>query len=507
MKKDKISWFKYIKQSAIEALFAVLLFFLLYTMYNIEKVRSLAGDSSFSLLDSIVFSNIDTIDGNQTTGTPIRVYNIDEKYFREKGLIDEYNDTNYGNLFPRSKLAEFVKHMDNLPENKQPRSFFINYSFVDGSASYDIDDTIQHISYDDKIFLKQLAQERKYIILLPKNQKKQFVQIYAKKAKIHIAKIIANKIKEGKIIFVGTDFLKSDHKIYRYNPMISYDKNETIYNIALVQWQLAHNKEINKTEIENEFNTTIFLNKDMVTHKGRAVLKSNILYKNLKHQTLDSDKYIHSYWDNLQYASAIEMLKDSTAYTNETMVMLGEDFRDRDKYDTSTDANTPSIRIHANATKTVLFLDGRLKRINPFIGFLIVFIVFFSITLLSRVILPKIPEKVKIYVEFFILLLIVAFVSGGVYVVYGIWIMLLLLILFGLILGAVYYYGWAPKLFDFFFELVLLTGFMLFMSSYILTEWKLWFNWFIPVIVYYMGDSVSAWREYQGILKTKEKSV
>ena len=106
-----------------------------------------------------------------------------------------------------------------------------------------------------------------------------------------------------------------------------------------------------------------------------------------------------------------------------------------------------------------------------------------------------------------ILLLIVAFVSGGVYVVYGIWIMLLLFILFGLILGAVYYYGWAPKLFDFFFELVLLTGFMLFMSSYILIEWKLWFNWFIPVIVYYMGDSVTAWREYQGILKTKEKSV
>ena len=49
-------WLKYIQKSFVEALAAMLIFWVIYMGHSIEIIRSLAGDTAFTTLNSFMFA-------------------------------------------------------------------------------------------------------------------------------------------------------------------------------------------------------------------------------------------------------------------------------------------------------------------------------------------------------------------------------------------------------------------------------------------------------------------
>ncbi len=441
--QSKAQWIKYAKQSLIEASVALLLFWALYAGHRIEFVRSLSGDTAFSYLNSLVFWDKSTSD---KWDTPIVVYKVDKGYFQRANMLDKYGDTNYGYPFPRSKIAGFIEKIDNQPTQKQPLAFFIDYDMRDGSASYDNNSTVAYISDDDRVLLKQLAKDRSYPILFAKTSSKNFIESYAKHSPEKLAKVLASKIASRQIIFVGADFLNSSNTEYRYNPMIKYSNSDSVYyHIALIGWQLRKNSgAIKIEEIEEIYDPAIFLDSESVSKEGAALFKSNILFKN--NITTDDGifKESQSKWSNLRYISALKLLKEKDLdINNDTIVMLGGDYQKEDWHKPAVGDMTSGVMIHAQALKTVLFLDGKLGHFSLKWSFVIIFIIFFTVTILVRYFLAKYPEWVK-----------------------------------------------------FVLELVVLTAVLLGVSSLILLKFHQWFNWFMPIIIFYVYDVVIITREY-----------
>lgn len=439
--KERV-WVSYAMESAVEALIAVLLFYAIYLGKNIEFVRSLAGDVAISYQNSLVFSDIESDDNY---ATPVVVYKIDNGYMQGSGLLDEHNEPTYGDLFPRSVLASFIDGMDRLPQEKQPLAFFIDYNMESGSASFDNKGDKLWISNDDKVFLKTLANERHYTILLPKTAQRNFVEEYSKRKSFdHIADKIARKIGEGKIIFVDVEFLVSDHTAYRYNPMKRYENSDkTYYNASLVLWQLRKNGKVIEEEIHDIYDPLYFTDEKKVKKEGSALFLSNILYK--EKMAIDAaGEDLISNWKNLRALSArIFLDNESFEVTSDTIVILGHDDKKQDLHCTTLKKNVPGALVHADAIKTVLFLDGELEYFNLYISLLIIFMTFFTVSLLMHYFIRNVNELVR-----------------------------------------------------FLIELVLIVSILLLISSYILITYKQWFNWFIPVIIFYGYELILFIRGY-----------
>lgn len=501
MKVQKTPWITYLKQSAIEALAAMLLFWVIYAGHQIEIVRSLAGDTAFVTLNSF-FSGQSLDDENHTK---IQVYMIDHTYFENENMLDEYNNTNYGDSFPRSKLAAFIRTVDTLETENQPISLFVDYMMTDGTASFDMKESILHISKDDMVFLNQLAVDRNYSVLLPKTEMKNFVEQYVEESNSTVAQKIKAQIEHGTIVFVGVDTLKSDGHDYRYNPMNIYvNKDKIYYNVALVNWQLSKNQEINESQIAALYDPKVFTDATKVLKEGEAIFRSNIINMDTVGSTntlYPNDKT--SKWENLSFSSAKRL--DENVSLHNSLVMIGVNFANRDKHKNNLDEIVSGVQSLADATKTVLFLDGKLEHINLWLGFIIVFVIFFMVTMFSRFILPNIPRKGKVVAEFIVMLGLLSIADVIVYSKFGIGLFVFFTILGIVGMFSYYYYLNAPIWFNVAFELLLLVGIMLYVSSYILLEYKLWFNWFIPVLIFYLDDMIIVWREYYEISTKKEK--
>lgn len=482
----KKRWHKYLFLSFIEALFATFVFWVIFLTENIEITRSMAGDIAFSTLNKICFANKESKD---RYNSEIDVYYIDYEYLKFANMIDDYNETNYGYIFPRSEFAQIIDKIDSLPKDKQPLSLFIDYSFEEGSASYDSNVSF-HISDDDKIFLKSLAKNRKYTILLPQISNSNFIEKYAKYENNKISKSIAKQIKDKKIVFVNPFFLKSDNKIYRYNPLKKFSSDNIYYNIALVNWQLIKNGKIIKKEIENLYNFDLFLNERLVTNKGKAIFKSNILYKDIE--------YSKSKWNKLYFYSAKELFNNNLAFNSKTMVMIGVNYKDRDLYINGIDNLERGVAIHAESTKTVLFLDGKLKSLDLRISFAIIFIVFFVITLIARNLIASIPNKIKLFIELFVIFIALVLLNIIMWYIFDsnqlLWTSLSAII--SIIIIYAYYKINEIFLFNFIFEIILLVSILFFISCYILLKYKLWFNWIIPVLIFYIEDIIMLFRSH-----------
>lgn len=426
--KEKLFLFaKYAKRSALEALAATLLFSLIYYAGSkIEFIRANAVDPAFNYINLLYFSSTASSDKNHT---PISVFEIDREYLKTEGLLDQYNATNYGYLFPREKIAEFIEKIDRLPHDKQPLVLFIDYDMSYGALPGG------KLSKCDHTLLNALAEPRKYKILIPKTDRSNIIEAYEKNATTDIEKIIKEKIVQKMILFVDVNFLSSNDKVMRYNPMKKYpDSNTTYYNVALAIWQLIKNGDINTSEIEMHYDHKTFL-KDKNVNEGAAIVKSNILVKD-KIEINDALSEYNSTWKGLQYFSASHDF-NSSGFTNKTIVMLGGVYQGQDAKKLGTGDEIPGVELHAQAVKTVLFLDGALKKISPFDGFLIIFSTYFFTTLIIHYLF--------------------AFISFGA---------------------------------RFFIGLFILSFTFFTISSYLVVVYNTWFNWFIPILFFYLDELV-----------------
>ena len=112
----------YLISALIKALAGSLIFLVIYLFANKQIIKLFAEDFSFDMLNKIVLED----DSVKHHAPSVMVFGIDDFYLKNRGLVDENNISNYGYLFPRDKIADFVSKIDSythqIPKAKQPQA-------------------------------------------------------------------------------------------------------------------------------------------------------------------------------------------------------------------------------------------------------------------------------------------------------------------------------------------------------------------------------------------------
>ena len=429
----------YIFSSLIKAFIGTILFILIYAFSNKQITKLFAEDLSFDLLNKVVLEN-DTVNN---TAPNVIIFGIDDYYFKSKDLLDEDNQTHYGDLFPRDKIANFISKIDKFSEkisiDKQPRTLFIDYD-----VSFTHSDYNSKMSPQDEILIEVLKQPRNYIILFPKNSKYNYIESSTDKK-------IQTLIKNNQIIFVSVKLAKAeDFVTKRYIPYESYkhsvSQEKQIYpHASILMWKMAKGRDF---AIEN------FKKQDVV--KNRIIIKS---YKPIKSKV---ENYIHkqSNWESLNYYSANYPLSRiiSEKFYNSFIFLGGTYKNSEDVFNVNSTQNKKlsGVEVHANALMTLFYFDGELKQYNFIKSILLVFIVFFIIDILINILFNKL-KITSIELQIII-------------------------------------------------SLIIITLIMIIISIYILVINKEWFNWFIPVLLFEIVEIIEFVNRYILKILNKENT-
>ena len=276
------------------------------------------------------------------------------------------------------------------------------------------------LSKEDQKLIEVLKNRRNYKILLPKTEKSNFIE---QSSDVGIQKLI----KEGKLQFVSVPLLRSnDDTVRRYQSFQSFGElhpSKDYNSVNVMMWQIMRDKP----------GVDIFMKDDIVANRIflKAYNLGNVDEEGCASQT--------SHWKQLKKYSAHCSLFEIPYedYDGSVIFLGGTHSQNYDKFSTLSVLGSKKyagIDIHANALMTMLHLDGALKRFSMFWSIIIVFVGFFILDILLSGVFHKFNvehEKLSF----------------------------ILLLLFSSIL---------------FFSL----------SVYFLREHHLWFNWFVPVILF-----------------------
>jgi CHASE2 domain-containing sensor protein len=417
---------KIVKNAFLKAFGVTLFFLLVQLLYNLEFVRGKIEDIGFDIVNKIVIQK-----NQQKTQSPkILLFGFDNLYMQENDLFDEDNQTNYGYLFPRDKIANFIERVDilcsEIDEINIPKALFIDYDLAFTSMPYG-----KKLSQEDKKLLEVLKQKRPYIILIPKTETENFIE---KSEDTEIQRLI----KDGKIIFVSVSFLKSNDDVTRrylaYQKYKDTQKVEQDYvNVDVALWLLASNNKLSKDDVKQKFQQS-----DIISN--RFYIKS---YKDEYNE--DSCSAAQSYWDNYTKYSVNCLLFDIAEedFSN-AIIMLGGTYRENSDtfkvLDIGSSRSVQGVELHANVLMSIFQFNGQLKALNIWISTSLVFFIFFVIDLIVESIL-------KFY----------AVTESKLY-------FLITLLSTVLIMACI--------------------------SVYLLLEKNIWFNWFVPVVIYEIFDII-----------------
>jgi CHASE2 domain-containing sensor protein len=417
---------KIVKNAFLKAFGVTLFFLLVQLLYNLEFVRGKIEDIGFDIVNKIVIQK-----NQQKTQSPkILLFGFDNLYMQENDLFDEDNQTNYGYLFPRDKIADFIERVDilcsEIDEINIPKALFIDYDLAFTSMPYG-----KKLSQEDKKLLEVLKQKRPYIILIPKTETENFIE---KSEDTEIQRLI----KDGKIIFVSVSFLKSNDDVTRrylaYQKYKDTQKVEKDYvNVDVALWLLASNNKLSKDDVKQKFQQS-----DIISN--RFYIKS---YKNEYNE--DGCSAAQSYWDNYTKYSVNCLLFDIAEedFSN-AIIMLGGTYRENSDtfkvLDIGSSRSVQGVELHANVLMSIFQFNGQLKALNIWISTSLVFFIFFVIDLIVESIL-------KFY----------AVTESKLY-------FLITLLSTVLIMACI--------------------------SVYLLLEKNIWFNWFVPVVIYEIFDII-----------------
>jgi CHASE2 domain-containing sensor protein len=417
---------KIVKNAFLKAFGVTLFFLLVQLLYNLEFVRGKIEDIGFDIVNKIVIQK-----NQQKTQSPkILLFGFDNLYMQENDLFDEDNQTNYGYLFPRDKIADFIERVDilcsEIDEINIPKALFIDYDLAFTSMPYG-----KKLSQEDKKLLEVLKQKRPYIILIPKTETENFIE---KSEDTEIQRLI----KDGKIIFVSVSFLKSNDDVTRrylaYQKYKDTQKVEQDYvNVDVALWLLASNNKLSKDDVKQKFQQS-----DIISN--RFYIKS---YKDEYNE--DSCSAAQSYWDNYTKYSVNCLLFDIAEedFSN-AIIMLGGTYRENSDtfkvLDIGSSRSVQGVELHANVLMSIFQFNGQLKALNIWISTSLVFFIFFVIDLIVESIL-------KFY----------AVTESKLY-------FLITLLSTVLIMACI--------------------------SVYLLLEKNIWFNWFVPVVIYEIFDII-----------------
>lgn len=422
-----------IKSAIIRTLVVAILYVIAYKFYNIEIVREEVEDIAFDIVDKFYIENKVT----DTKSPKVLLFAVDDLYMKAHHLYDEDNESDYGYLFPRDKLAEFIEELDELSEEAEPknrpRALFVDYDMSFTSLPYG-----KELSKEDRKLLSVLRHNRNYTIILPKTSRYNFVQ-YSVDPRIQEA------IKRGKILFASVPLLEDEEGVVRrYRSFEKFkDLNESeskeYPNVDILLWQMIRDDKIDPEEVSKHF-----LEDDIVGNR--------ILIKAYDEPIVQEGCSIQkSRWSKLERYSAncslFDLVEEDFAGA---VIMLGGAHRhNEDRFKALNVAGSEElsgIDLHANTLMTLLHLNGPLKRLPLVESLFIVSVVFFLLAYGTSILFSMIGLDNE-EVEFVVLL---AFNS-----------------------------------------IVLIS-----ISIYFLDRYNLWFNWFVPLILYELVEIYDIAKEF-----------
>jgi CHASE2 domain-containing sensor protein len=353
---------------------AIVLFYFTYDYGNIQIVHKIAKDKAFDFLNSFIFANWET----KTNSPNVMVFGMDNFYLKSQNMIDNKNITTYGYIFPNGKIADLVGKIDSycksLSKDNQPKALFIDYDFSFTSSIYG-----KTLSDEDKALIERLKKKRKYTILLPKTNRYNFIESFND---MELQKLIEDR----KIRFVSVPLLESeDYITRRFQAYKSYPNSRTgkehNYTIASLElWQLIYSEK----NITKEF-------------KPQDVIENRFIVKDYQKSIVEQNReYIHknSNWERLSYYSANYPLNNipNENFKN-SLILIGANYSSlKNLFSTNANHKLSGVETIANILMTHFYFDGKLKKLDIYLGILLLLTVYIISYILSNVI----PNKLRI---------------------------------------------------------------------------------------------------------------
>jgi CHASE2 domain-containing sensor protein len=380
-----------------------------------------------SSMEDIAFDVVNKLAINsnpvETNSSQILLFAIDDLYMIEQGLYDEENRSKYGYLFPRDKIAKLIENFDQFVSEIDQKNI-PKALFIDYDMSFSSLPYGKALSYEDKVLMEVLERKRSYTIFLPKTDVYNFIQKSQSKK-------IQRAIEEKRIRFFSVSLLKSgDGDTRRYLGYKSYTEvnaSKEYLNVDIALWQMLRGERIDLDAAKK-----IFSEKDIVAN--RIWIKAYESYQQEEQCSVQQ-----SYWKRLtKYSANCSLYEIIEEEFSGAVVMLGGTHSQNDDLFDVLDVMGPEslsgLDMHANALMTMIHLGGAMKRVPIFQSGMIVFICFFIVSVaVSRGFLYL--KKDNSEVEFIVLLMLV-------------------------------------------------TAILIIISVYLLQTYQLWFNWFVPLVLF-----------------------
>jgi len=359
--------------SFITAIIATILFALIHEYGNVQLIKKLTEDKAFDYLAKYYL-----VDERVKTSSPhVMVFGIDNFYFKEQGLLDDDNQTNYGFLFPHDKIVKFIEKIDEVSKENAPKALFIDYDFEFTSSLYG-----QILTEENLAFIEVLKKKRNYTILLPKTSKYNFIESSSEQ---RIQALISNK----KIVFVSVPLPHSkDGVTRRFIPFIPYKHSMTNqehnYTSAYVSmWQM--------------FNTERNISKDF---KEQEVIENKLIVKNYEVSSYTNKHYLYqqSNWEMLKYYSANYPLEriNNQNFSN-ALILFGRTDGEDSFSVTSSKGKLSGVEVQANALMTLFYFDGKLEKVDISKSVIFVFLLFLVSRLFMHKFLNTLPNEARIF--------------------------------------------------------------------------------------------------------------
>ena len=366
------------KESLWKAILASLLFLLLNTFSQYNVIRENVEDFAFDITNEWSISKKE----QATASERVTVFAFDNQYMADNGLFDidedsdqkEKNIANYGYVFPRENLAQFIEQLDArveklsiIPSFTCPKALFIDFdlSFPTGTSKKQTP-LAENLTKGDKHLLTTLEKPKRcYKILLAKNNTHHYVKDYANSQ-------LKQLIEDKRIRFVSPYFHASadgSSTIRRHEP-IKKIAGTTYPSAAIALWQISKTGMIDVTAVEQQFTDAVKDNSknSKVVQKNRGNVNDNMIL--IKHYKRPENYNCpeKSYWSQLRkYAVGCTKEIPHTDLNN-TVLMLGGTYQENSRY--ALGANDyhnvlnfmdgepmAGVDIHANTLMTLFYLD------------------------------------------------------------------------------------------------------------------------------------------------------
>jgi len=167
-----------------------------------------------------------------------------------------------------------------------------------------------------------------------------------------------------------------------------------------------------------------------------------------------SKEHKPSHWKKLNYYSVDLLTSIDEKRFKDALLLYGSMYDSDDKFEVSSLAQPLSgVEVIANALMTHFYFDGELKQLNVYASSAFVFVAFLLLFWLTDGVLKQSPKGFKIFL-----------VNRGVHK------LMVSLALTALVMGL---FSW-----------------------WILVEYRLWFNWFVPVLLFELVGVIVFFNKY-----------